>query len=215
VRRLLAEGAKLEDATPDGQTALMLASARGFADTALALIAQGANLEARTVHGSAVGLMGQPIKSVPAAPKGPPAEAVNAKGQTALIVAAAHGSLPVVKALLGKGARVDAADDLGQTSLHYAAAAGRAELVEALLAAGAKPDAKEAHGWTPLMLAAARGRLDAAKALLAHGAAVDAANERGQTALMIAAAQGQAGSAACCSTAAPGWRRATPTASPR
>ncbi len=59
--------------------------------------------------------------------------------EVALIVAAMHGRLSTVRALLDGGVSVNATPYCGQTALHYAAYIGRREVVEELLARGADP----------------------------------------------------------------------------
>jgi ankyrin repeat protein len=57
--------------------------------------------------------------------------------EVALIVAALHGRLSTVRALLDAGVNVNATPYCRQTALHYAAYIGRAEVVDELLARGA------------------------------------------------------------------------------
>lgn len=57
--------------------------------------------------------------------------------EVALIVAAMHGRLPAVRALLDGGVDANATPFCRQSALHYAAYMGRAEVVEELLARGA------------------------------------------------------------------------------
>ena len=57
--------------------------------------------------------------------------------EVALIVAAMHGRLATVRALLDSGVDVNATPYCRQAALHYAAYMGRAGVVEELLARGA------------------------------------------------------------------------------
>jgi hypothetical protein len=57
--------------------------------------------------------------------------------EVALIVAAMHGRLTTVRALLDGGVDVNATPYCRQSALHYAAYMGRAEVIEELLARGA------------------------------------------------------------------------------
>ena len=63
-------------------------------------------------------------------------------GVTALMRAAYHGELPVVRALIERGADLDAKDSGGLTALMMAKHSGHAEIVDALLSSGAKENAK-------------------------------------------------------------------------
>jgi len=58
-------------------------------------------------------------------------------GTRALMVAAAHGHVNTVKALLNAGADVNAADFTGWTALHAAAYKGDKEIISLLLKRGA------------------------------------------------------------------------------
>jgi ankyrin repeat protein len=86
------------------------------------------------------------------------------------MTAARTGRLPVVSALLAKGARVD--DKLtagGQTALMWAAHHGHAAVVAALIAAGADFRSPVDTGFTPLLFAARTGRADVIRVLLTAG----------------------------------------------
>jgi hypothetical protein len=61
----------------------------------------------------------------------------NARGSSALMLAAAHGATPIAAALVAAGAAVDLADTQGATALMRAAEWSRAAVVELLLEAGA------------------------------------------------------------------------------
>jgi ankyrin repeat protein len=94
-------------------------------------------------------------------------EATARNGNTALMMAAYQGNLPVVRKLLAKGAAVNRP---GWTALHYAAGGGHGEIVKLLLDKGAQIDAVSTHGITPLIWAAREGKHDAIMALLERGA---------------------------------------------
>ena len=96
--------------------------------------------------------------------KGLDVDKANPSGESALMVAAYKKNVPLVKALLAKGAIVDRTS--GWSPLHYAAAAGSSELVdlfikkgaarianrpciERLLKAGARKDLCNDHGQSP------------------------------------------------------------------
>jgi uncharacterized protein len=71
---------------------------------------------------------------------------------TLLIQAAKRGDLPVVQALLAKGANVDSCDRQGTTPLMFAAANGTTEILRTLLQSGANANlSRKAHGTTASM----------------------------------------------------------------
>src|SRR5213075_1866836 len=68
--------------------------------------------------------------------------ATDRTGVTALMRAAYHDELPMVRALIEHGADLDAKDGGGLTALMMAKHSGHAEIVDALLSSGAKENAK-------------------------------------------------------------------------
>jgi ankyrin repeat protein len=67
-------------------------------------------------------------------------------GETALMLAAARGRVEVIDLLLERGADVNAATDAGNTALMLAAARGQVDAVRALLAHGARADHRNKFG---------------------------------------------------------------------
>lgn len=112
-----------------------------------------------------------------------------AKGQTALMLAAAERDLPLIEFLTTHGADINARNDRGGTSLMYSATAGDVDAVKFFLAHGADPDARASNGWTALTLAAARGFEEVAGVLLARGADPNVRDVYGWTPLMRAVQQ--------------------------
>jgi ankyrin repeat protein len=94
-------------------------------------------------------------------------DAVNAGGETPLMMAALRGNLEIAQALLDRSA---AAHRTGWSPLHYAATGGNPAMVRLFLAKGAPVDARAPNGRTPLMMAARYGGSDAAEVLLEAGA---------------------------------------------
>jgi ankyrin repeat protein len=132
--------------------AFVLASLNGDAGTVRYLLASGANVNALLSGGT--GLLSD--------------------GATALMAAAAHGHIEVVKLLLAAKANVEARAKYRETALILAAREGRAEVVEALLRSKAKVNAKMAGSRTALLEASDRLHLRIVKALVAAGASVNA-----------------------------------------
>ena len=198
-RRLLDAGADVDDAAPDGASALVVAAHGGHRELVSFLLERGANPN------------------------------TSGAGYAALHAAVLTGDLAMVEALLARGARPDAQVTLatkvtrngqvlmlgehllGATPLALAAKFTEVEIMEALAAAGADVRLPLKNGWTPLMLAAGAswryavwdrrdravakspafqaqmhdeaGTRAAVRFLLDRGAAVNAADADGNTAL--------------------------------
>ncbi len=160
-----------------GDTALILAAQKGFADIAAYLLAHGAN------------------------PK-----LANPQGDTPLSVAAEQGHAKIVAMLLDKGidpneeqqrapsftagAVIGVKADVRNTPLSKAAQDGHTEAVKVLLEKGAAPNMRGYAGKTALFWAVERGYGDVVNLLLDHGADPNISNTAGQTPLMQAAKDG-------------------------
>ena len=135
----------------------------GDRDTALRLIAGGADVNERS-----------------------------ADGTTALHWAAHRRDRELVELLLERNADPTVVNDYGATAISAAAVEGSYEIIEALLDAGADADSPNREGQTILMVVARTANADTARLLLAGGADVNATEQWGdQSALMWAAAQKQ------------------------
>lgn len=115
-------------------------------------------------------------------------DAPNAKGETALMLAAIKGQLALCQRLVARGAAVNRS---GWSPLHYAASGPEARVVYWLLAQGAAADAGSPNGTTPLMMAAGYGSFAAVDALLAAGADARRVNQQGRSAADFALAAGR------------------------
>ncbi len=146
VRALLREGTGVNQAEPDGTTALHWAVQADDLDLITTLIRAGAD-----VH------------------------AANRYGLQPLTLAARNGSAAALATLLDAGANPNTATGGGEPALMTAARAGKVDAVRLLLSRGADPHAREAwFGETALMWAAADDHADVVRTLVQSGAAVNA-----------------------------------------
>lgn len=114
--------------------------------------------------------------------------AVNANGETALMLAAIRGSLPMAQALVKRGAAINRE---GWTPLHYACSGPDNGVAAFLIAQGAELNARSDNGTTPLMMAARYGAGHLVALLLKAGAEPRAANEQELTAADFAVRGGR------------------------
>lgn len=106
--------------------------------------------------------------------------------RTALWYASDTGQVPLVVALLRKGARPNDADAAGWTCLHAAAEKGFRKILELLLQAGGNLHARTAGpAWSPLHLACSSGHVRATQILLKSGAQVGDLTTDGWTPLLL------------------------------
>jgi ankyrin repeat protein len=110
----------------------------------------------------------------------------SARGQNAMMWAAAEGHTAVVKALLEAGADIHARSKSGFTPLLFSAQRGDTETTKLLLTAGADINEAASNGTTALVLAVAGDHIDYAQFLLTRQA--DAKLGPGYTPLHLAAA---------------------------
>lgn len=108
---------------------------------------------------------------------------LNAKDESALMLAALKGYQSLAEKLIKRGADVN---KTGWTPLHYAATGGQLPLISLLLENSAYIDAESPNGTTPLMMAAMYGTPAAVKLLLQEGADPSLKNQQGLSALQFA-----------------------------
>lgn len=118
------------------------------------------------------------------------ADRTMADGWTPLMIAAGHGRLPLVRALLALGADPEKLPSGGPSPLELAVRQRHEPLALALLEHGARPDPTPSlKGVRPVLtVAASNGNLALVEALLKAGAKPDRAVGIGATALTVAAA---------------------------
>lgn len=110
-------------------------------------------------------------------------------GRTALHLAAADGSVAIVRAALAAGADPNAVDRRGWTPLHFAAQNYFPEVARLLIAGHADPDLGDENGNTPLSNAVfeSRGRAEMIVLLLKAGASPNKNNKHGVSPRSMAA----------------------------
>jgi len=106
-------------------------------------------------------------------------DAVNDKGESALMLAAIKGQQNEVNELLERDAAVN---KTGWTPLHYATTSSQLTIMKLLIEKYAFIDAQSPNGTTPLMMAAMYGSVDTVKLLIDEGADPLMKNEQGMTA---------------------------------
>lgn len=102
--------------------------------------------------------------------------AVNAAGETPLMLAALKGRLDTARLLVQRGAQINRE---GWTPLHYACSGPDEGVAAWLLSQGAEIDARSPNGSTPLMMASGYGGLTTAEQLLKAGAKAQLQNQQG------------------------------------
>lgn len=113
----------------------------------------------------------------------------DAKGYTALILAAYNGQAKTVDFLIQKGASPCTTDSKGNSSLMGVAFKGETKIAQRLIAAHCDVNARNDEGQTALMMAAMFGRADVVKLLLVNGANPELRDKAGNTAVGLAQQQ--------------------------
>ena len=101
--------------------------------------------------------------------------ALNASGESALMLAALRGQLQWCQRLVERGAKVQ---QPGWSAIHYGATGPNVQVVEFLLGRGADANAISPNGSTPLMMAARYGSEESVNLLLLRGADATRKNQR-------------------------------------
>jgi ankyrin repeat protein len=176
VRRLLAEGARINARDHRGRTALLAATHRNRVEVARFLIQEGADVNAKDfiqdtpfLFAAAEGRL-EILKMTLAT--GADVKDTNRYRGTALIPAAHHGHVEAVKLLLATPIDKDHVNNLGWTALLEAVILGdggpaHTEIVRLLVAAGADVNIPDRDGVTPLTHAGRRGYAEMARILSA------------------------------------------------
>jgi ankyrin repeat protein len=183
--------ADVDEADPDGTTALHWAVHRNDLASATELLRAGASAGAANRYGvtplQLASENGNALLVEALIEHGADPNTTLPEGETALMTAARTGDVATIEALLARGADVHAQEGWkGQTALMWAAAENNAAAVTALITAGAKLDVRSAAGgFNALLFAVRAGAIDAARALLDAEAAVNDALPDGTSALVL------------------------------
>ncbi len=153
-----------------------------------ALLARGfdANtVDAKGQYGLLIALGSGSLKAAQTLTEWPQTDvnALNANGESALMLAAIKGHTALAEALIKKDADIN---KTGWTPLHYSASASKLDIIRLLLENSAYIDAESPNGTTPLMMAAMYGTPAAVALLLKEGADPKLKNLQGLTALEFA-----------------------------
>jgi len=189
--RPLGPGEKKRTEPPQLLESLHHAIVAGDLARVKAVIAEGANINAKDAQGATalhwaakegnkdiVGL----LLGMGASPT-TPTEACN---WTPLHLAAMAGKNDVVQLLMDKGVPLDRQGFKGRLPFHLAVLGGHAETVSLLLQHDAQINDKDSEGRTALHYAVIQRREDLARRLLAKGADVNVVDDKGRTPLSIA-----------------------------
>lgn len=196
VTRLIATGADVNRADPDGTTALHWAVRRGDGPIVDALLAAGAVVTRENRYGVGALAIACESGSAHLVPRlldaGADPNAATPEGETPLMAAARTGASAAVVALIRRGARVNAREAWrGQTALMWAAAEGHGDVARDLLIAGAGVSDRSTAGFTPLLFAVRGGHREVARELLDRRADPNDTTKDGTSALMLATINGR------------------------
>ena len=120
-------------------------------------------------------------------------EARDASGATALLVATHANKVEAARALIEAGANVNAKDDIQDSPYLYAGARGHLDILKLTLAHGADLQSINRYGGTSLIPASERGLVEPVDTLIKAGVAIDHVNRLGWTALLEAIILGDGG----------------------
>jgi len=207
---MIASGADVNTAQPDGTTPLHWAAYRVDHELVQTLLKKGARADVVNRYGASplaeaarvadVDIVGMLLET------GADANATNEDGQTALMLAARTGSVAVAELLVKHGADVNRREHFkDQSAVMWAAGENRPEMVAFLVSKGAdlsvrakstdwptqisnepRVQYRPTGGLTPLLYAARSGCLGCVKAMLDAGVDVDRPNPDGMTPMMMA-----------------------------
>jgi uncharacterized protein len=207
---MIAAGADVNQAQPDGTTPLHWAAYKVDRELVNALLKKGARADVVNRYGASP--LAEAVKLADAElvamllEAGADANVANEDGQTALMLAARTGNVAVAELLVRQGADVNGRETFrDQSAVMWAAAEGHADMVAFLVSKGAdlsvrarstdwesqitnepRVQYRPTGGLTPLLYAARAGCLGCVKAMVEAGADKDRPNPDGMTPMMMA-----------------------------
>ena len=207
---MIAAGADVNQAQPDGTTPLQWAVYRVDRELVASLLKKGARANVVNRYGSSP--LAEAVRVANAElvamllDADADANAANEDGQTALMLAARTGDVAVAKLLVERGADVNRREHFkDQSAVMWAAGEGHAEMVAFLVSKGAdlsiraratdwptqisnepRVQYRPTGGLTPLLYAARAGCVGCVKAMLDAGADKDRPNPDGMTPMLMA-----------------------------
>ena len=208
--RMIADGADVKQAQPDGTTPLHWAVYRIDRELVGALLRKGARPDAVNRYGSSP--LAEAVKVADAVvvemllEAGANANLANEDGQSPLMLAARTGNVKVAELLVRQGADVNARERMrGQSAVMWAAAQNHSDMVAFLVSRGADLSVRaEANDWptqitneprvqyrptgglTPLLYAARAGCMGCVQTMVKAGADKDRPNPDGMTPMIMA-----------------------------
>ena len=196
VRTLIKQRGTVNEAQPDGTTALHWAAHHDDLTMVDVLLRAGARVNAANDLGVtplSLACVNGSVRTVERLLQaGASANSAQGTGETALMTAARTGNVDVVKTLLARGAAVNAKESArGQNALMWAVAQGHHGVARILIENKADVRAGSATGFTPLLFASRNGDLTAVRMLLDAGANVNEEALDGSTALLVSTVRGQ------------------------
>ena len=207
---MIAAGADVNQAQPDGATPLHWAVYRVDRELVATLLKRGAKPNVVNKYGASplaeAVRVANPEMTGMLLEVGADANVANEDGQTALMLAARTGNVAVAKLLVEHGADVNRREQYReQSAVMWAAAEGHAEMVaflvlkhadlsvrarandwETQISSEPRVQYRPAGGLTPLLYAARAGCLACVSAMVEAGADVDRPNPDGMTPMMMA-----------------------------
>ncbi|MEZ5357377.1 MAG: ankyrin repeat domain-containing protein [Candidatus Zixiibacteriota bacterium] len=172
-RLLLDLGANVNARDRGDETAIGLATWRGFRELADLLLDRGAEFDHTGREGEFL-LAYSAEKKIDRlfnllVERGADLSILNERGGTLLHSAALSGSVPIIKTLLSRKFDVNKTDNYNHTPLHYAAEKGRIEAAQVLIENGADLKARTLSGLSAYNLAEKFNRAEMQKLLWAKG----------------------------------------------